>query len=328
MRRAAAYARRQLRIEQLAWLGRAWKFIAVAVIVAVVTGAISVVVLPVWLYPYVVGAEAASLLWWLHFTMIQTSGLMGKVSGITAEYWTIGELGTLRSKGWRLINHVMLEHVDVDHVLIGPGGLFAIETKYRSSWTHAQREFGKFALSARTASRDPRLRPHPRSASAVPLVVMWCPHLRRDFDHPVEIDGVTICPSHRLIEHLLSLPTKMPAAAVEEVFTNLDRYVRSRDAGEARVSGPIPRWMSDVVNDIVITTIAVIIAAFMILLSAKLHPAGVWSVAASILLGVGSLTVRARTKKSARFQSVTAGISARTIGATAILLAVIIWNRF
>src|SRR5581483_2024516 len=41
-------------------------------------------------------------------------------------------LDELRSEGYRPIHDIVGDGFNVDHVLVGPGGVFAIETKYRS----------------------------------------------------------------------------------------------------------------------------------------------------------------------------------------------------
>lgn len=49
------------------------------------------------------------------------------------EQWTADELRKLRRHGWRIVNHVILERRDVDHLTLGPRGFFTIETEFRSS---------------------------------------------------------------------------------------------------------------------------------------------------------------------------------------------------
>jgi hypothetical protein len=54
--------------------------------------------------------------------------------GDLAEQWTASDLRRLGARGWRLVNGVRLG-VEIDHVLIGPGGMIAVESKWSgSSW--------------------------------------------------------------------------------------------------------------------------------------------------------------------------------------------------
>ncbi len=47
-----------------------------------------------------------------------------------AEQWTAQELRPLREHGWKLVNHVGLGPGDQDHVVVGPGAVVLIETKW------------------------------------------------------------------------------------------------------------------------------------------------------------------------------------------------------
>ena len=52
-----------------------------------------------------------------------------------AEVFTAAELRRLQLKGWKRMDHVEFHAHDVDHVIVGPGGVLVIETKYTNvSW--------------------------------------------------------------------------------------------------------------------------------------------------------------------------------------------------
>ncbi|NJP52842.1 NERD domain-containing protein [Streptomyces sp. SBST2-5] len=58
--------------------------------------------------------------------------------GLTGEKRVGAELARLSRHGWRVLHSIPLAHdVDIDHLLIGPGGVFSINTKYcpkRAVW--------------------------------------------------------------------------------------------------------------------------------------------------------------------------------------------------
>lgn len=119
-------------MRQRRWLRRPWLAIMlVTVLAGLAAGFVHVFV---WqpVAPYAIGALLASAAWWVYAMMLETGGIASKRSGITAEEWTADELRKLRREGWTVVNHVMLVHADVDHVVLGPGGFLAIETKFRS----------------------------------------------------------------------------------------------------------------------------------------------------------------------------------------------------
>src|SRR3954453_4413988 len=81
---------------------------------------------------YTAGLLTATILGLLAFQVTQMAGTTSAMMGEIAEQWTAQELRKLRRHGWRIVNHLMLRTWDIDHVLVGPGGIFAVETKWSS----------------------------------------------------------------------------------------------------------------------------------------------------------------------------------------------------
>jgi hypothetical protein len=50
-----------------------------------------------------------------------------------AEGWTAADLRKLRKDGWHVVDRVDFGDRDVDHFLVGPSGVNAIDTKYTDS---------------------------------------------------------------------------------------------------------------------------------------------------------------------------------------------------
>lgn len=71
--------------------------------------------------------------------VVVVSGSTHLMMGDLGEQWTREELEGLRRAGWRLVNGVRLRPAgDLDHVLIGPGVVVVVETKWGSAdWTPA-----------------------------------------------------------------------------------------------------------------------------------------------------------------------------------------------
>ncbi len=79
----------------------------------------------------VYGAAAVSALWFDALMTILWSGAASQIMGVSGETATAHILRELEAKGWRLVNGVKLEGWgDIDHVVIGPGGVLVIETKW------------------------------------------------------------------------------------------------------------------------------------------------------------------------------------------------------
>jgi hypothetical protein len=81
---------------------------------------------------FFVGSGATGLLAAIGFLVVQFTGTANAMAGELAERWTAEELRKLRRDGWYLINHFRLGRTEIDHVLVGPGGVFAVETKWSS----------------------------------------------------------------------------------------------------------------------------------------------------------------------------------------------------
>lgn len=105
-----------------------------------------------------------------------------------------------RRAGWHLINGVIINGRDIDHIAIGPGGILAIETKWRSAQKHSRdwavQARGQAADAARVANNLIRQEAG-NSLVAVPVLMEWGPGSppRTDMDH----DGVICVTSKDLV---------------------------------------------------------------------------------------------------------------------------------
>jgi hypothetical protein len=128
-----------------------------------------------------------------------TTGSAATQSGVLAEGWTVSELRPLRSRGWTLVKHVMLEKSDVDHMLIGPGGLLALETKFRKNWHPPITNYAAMARQAANAAWALQARVRVSTPKVVPMIVMWGPTVQENFSAPFVAEGVTFCPLAELV---------------------------------------------------------------------------------------------------------------------------------
>lgn len=102
-------------------------------------------------------------------------GLGHRSMGAEAEQWTAAELGKLDHR-WLVFHDVPLSQSNIDHVAIGPGRVYAIETK----WT-ARSDVDRFLKgaswqAARQAEElSDELRKRGVGRQARPLLVVWGP---------------------------------------------------------------------------------------------------------------------------------------------------------
>ena len=130
-----------------------------------------------WLY---IGVAAASLFWSTLWMVDHLDGGRSWRDGVVGEELTAQALSGLERSDWRAFHGLVFQtthRFDVDHTVIGPGGVFAVETKLANGvWTPSRsRWLGGSAVQAiRGADRIEKLlgRRVPKG-SVRPLVVVW-----------------------------------------------------------------------------------------------------------------------------------------------------------
>jgi len=183
---------------------------------------------------------------------MQLTGTAPTMMGDQAEQWTAQELRRLSRRGWRLVNHFALRADDIDHVLIGPGGAIALETKWSASTWHS--DYGRQRLrdavtQVKANARTLRLW-HPlksREVPVTPVVVLWGRGLSKwpDSERVRHIDDVVVVIGPALRHWLESLDeTALPNSRIDEVWPALDEQVERRDPLDAKAH-PIPTSLTD-----------------------------------------------------------------------------------
>lgn len=108
-------------------------------------------------------------------------------TGVDGERRTAGVLTPLLYRGWKILHSVPIaDHRDLDHVLIGPGGVWVINTKTTTHKVTPSAVDGKITLSgnnwpwlagarddAAAVTRIMRNRIDPQLPAARPLIAVW-----------------------------------------------------------------------------------------------------------------------------------------------------------
>ncbi len=323
--RIGVYARRRVRAQVHAWLRGHWPAVAVLLSFGTVGAAIAHVLLPTPVNAYVSAAVLTSAVWWICSMTADAAGVRHLRMGIAAEEWTNDELRPLKTQGWRAIHHVRLEGPDVDHVLIGPAGWFALETKYRRDWSLAAHELSDIARRALRSADQVRLRIDPRGRPVEAVVVMWGSNAAATaaaVKHP----GVVFCAGNDLRAHLRSRPVVVAPAGIEVAFERLAHYVERRDRGEATREGQRVRLLEASLTDLVLVAAVAVAASTGILSAVSLDPSGWSSVALAAAVAVGTVVVRRRTRSSVRTQRVTVAVLTTSAGLGVLLLILATWS--
>jgi Nuclease-related domain len=147
--------------------------------------------------------------------------------GATGEEQVGGLLDGLADRGWHAIHDVSLGHGNVDHVLIGPGGVFTVETKSHPGPVRVARVHGSVLGQAQAQRRaiEQVLGGH-----VEPLVVFS----RAWVDRPLSRrKGVRVVPARMLLSYLDRQPQRLTPAEVERAHRRLARALAKHHA-EAR----------------------------------------------------------------------------------------------
>ena len=301
--RAGAHSRREVRRLQQHWLRKRWRVVAWVALGVILACVLVEIVAPSQIRSYVVGALLASAAWWVYCLMITTGGLAGKIAGINAEVFTASELRRLCKRGWRLVNHVMFESWDIDHVLLGRGGFFAVETKFRSRWNDLERDVTTWARTATEAADDVWLRLGPPKTKVRALVVLYGGDISDLRPEPFEIDGVTFCTGADLRDCLAMLTLgDVPAEEVARACKRLEENVKRRDGREIDSGGEIPRQLVDSVQDLLVTTICATSALLIVSLAMTLFSSVLWTAPTALLLVAAAIWFRRTLPTSPRVQ--------------------------
>jgi hypothetical protein len=230
-----------------------------------VTSAINVVV-TVLLWPlsplaalFILEALILGELGLLWFWLVVHDGELHRRLGIMGETWSKDELSWLSKRGWHLFNNVPFEGFDVDQVLIGPGGIFAIETKFSARFDASQYVAAAVGQSTNNAHKIIfLLRAFQVDVHVSPVLFLWGPGYREmkveSFRNLTIVRGNDV---RSWVRALIKSPTvveegrvKQAADAIRQFQSMRQKYesseagVAARKSKESRKSmtppGPIP----------------------------------------------------------------------------------------
>jgi len=326
--RAGAYSRRQIRIRRREVLQQHWRHFGVILIIGLVTALGAILLLPDEVSDYAVGAIAVITLWVATSAMRWMDGMANHRLGVAGEEWTADELRKLRKRNWRVVHHVMLDKGggDIDHAVLGPGGFFAVDSKYRTDWSTSTGSLDDLARRSRRQADALQRRLQVKVPTVRPAVVLWGPRVSKVFDDVFEHEGVLFCVGRSFVGHVAALEAVVDQTEVDQAFAKLDDYVAKRDVGEARDHGDRARPIMDHVQDLMIAMFLAAVTLLAIITAINIPPIGVWSVALAAAIAASSRLARRRFSENERNQRTTAAVSATSIGLGTLLTALIVFD--
>ena len=120
-----------------------------------------------------------------------STGIAHRQMGGIAEQWTAELFDEIDRSRWFVAHDVGFEAMNIDHVLVGPRRIYAVETKW-TSWQGNPRFLQSAQACAERGARKLRalLASHGLDRKVIPLVVVWGPHTRDMQAEPEWVDGV------------------------------------------------------------------------------------------------------------------------------------------
>jgi hypothetical protein len=254
--RAGSWTRDYVWRIRLDFLRRIWRLNLGLASIAVTFIAVVLLAVPgEFLRGLLVGAVLAAVPAVLGIVVMQATGTAQRSMGATAEQWTASELRRLQRHGSRVVNHLALDRVsDIDHVLIGPTGVIAVETKwFGDGWdghtvtprlTDAIDQLQRNARRLRLWELTRKLR-----SDAIPPVLFIWGYAR---DHhtrpvaPVTINGVTVVhgtPAANSWRAQMLADVESATATAEQIadtWNAVEVHITRRDAHDRAVNPPPP----------------------------------------------------------------------------------------
>lgn len=205
------------------------------------------------LVTFAVGVFDASVIWLVALAVIEATGSTTWRLGAEGETWTGAEVAKLGA-GWRTVHAIGIRWGDVDHVVIGPPGVFALETKRSSSpWRRTDLQKGGRIDRAKDQAWDnaravrSRLRAHNRHVEVTPIVVLWGRMAEGALGTE---DSVAVVHGGDLRSWLRAQPALQTPVDVDDVADGLEAYLSGLRENQEEGSRFVAVGAAGVVGDI------------------------------------------------------------------------------
>jgi hypothetical protein len=252
--RAGRWTLDTTRTERTDFVRRNWRVLAVASLPYLLAASVAILVSTLspfdWFLPFTAGVLTASYVWAIFVALERVDGTVLRKLGGIAERDTSTELRRLRRRGWRVVDSVPFAGYDVDHVAIGPPGVFAVETKRSSmpvtiSGTTVKGLYhGNPLGQARQGAKKIQHLLHSKGIDVEvrPVLAIWAHSLPPELDRGIELgeidQRVLVVSGRRIHDVLGSLPAAAEPAPIALVVEALEAFVRMREANDSATLEP------------------------------------------------------------------------------------------
>lgn len=250
--RAGSYARRTARERHRRFVRTNWRWLTGPNLFGIAIFLPGALLLPDAAGAFFLGVGVTLILCLTAGAVVLLSGTAGVLMGEVAEQWTAQELRKLQLHQWHLANHVFLRGTgDIDHVLIGPGGVVVVETKWSGDpWFKGAYNRNRLDTAARTVTQSARdLHAHlgKPSIPVVPVVVLWGSGLGElpESEQVQKMGHATVVTAAGMDAWLRTVQQgQVPPSDVERHWSALVSHIERRES--AMPEAPIPSSVSEI----------------------------------------------------------------------------------
>ena len=307
-RRAGRWPQEQARRECWAFVRKSrWHIAGLISFAALVIGLCAWFVSNTFVRGAIVGGGCVATAAVIFGVTLYATGTVATFAGADAERWTAAELRPLMGAGWRVINDVKIGRGNIDHVLIGPGGVITIETKWSAHDWNLQPDDRWLKAPIWQATESARMlgsmctRTRRGQALVRPAIFLWSAvrsDLRETPDAPIVLPNVTLIRGRQSAEawraKVLTSERQIDDDAVDAIWTEIVAHARREDArAAARQTSPpsLSRmyWTAVASACVFLGTIWASLGVF-----TATHSYALWGLATAALAGLAATTARVR----------------------------------
>lgn len=191
--------------------------------------------------------------------VVVLSGSANVTLGAWAEQATAEALEPVLRHGYRVVHHAGLEYGDIDHFLVGPGGVYVLETKWSSrEWRLDRDSYARRALD-QVRQEAARVELWLRTVRRVPVQAALVLQGAASRGLPAESrvrrspEGVLVIAGDELEKWALRLPrTNLSNDDIAAITSAMEQQVSKRDLLEPLPSRSLHRAFSDSFTAIVV----------------------------------------------------------------------------
>ena len=248
------YSRDKSRDKIESFAKRQWRIIWVLAIFPLV------IALPIAIWRHgperwiVLGAAGISGVWLVGVFTLLWTGVANILMGLVGESYTADVLRKFRSKGWKVVNGIkVIGRTDVDNILVGPGGVIVVETKWSGSqWPMPDSSDSYMYVELEKAIEQVirnRKKVESKFGSSLArkkiraICVLWSSQNSSSDSKWIERDGVTVIRGAYLADWMGNLSgDELSHNEIEKVWGEIETHAFGRDVDDLKEKRPRPTF--------------------------------------------------------------------------------------